>query len=68
MYRIREVAPEVANKPARINGKTISGRVLMNEGIVLPELTKTQNKTEAISDVRPVNDYRSLILEFTEVK
>uniref|UniRef100_UPI00405767F1 alpha-galactosidase n=1 Tax=Alistipes sp. TaxID=1872444 RepID=UPI00405767F1 len=68
LYRIREVAPEVENKPARINGKVISGRVLMQEGIVLPELTKTQNSTKPISDVRPVNDYRSLILEFTEVK
>ena len=68
MYRIREVAPEYANKPAKINGKVISGRVLMQEGIVLPELLATQNSTEPLSDVRGVNDYRSIVLELTEVK
>ena len=39
-YRIREVAPEFESKPAAINGKVISGRVLMQEGIVIPELVK----------------------------
>ena len=67
-YRIREVAPENANKPAAINGKTISGRVLMTEGIVLPELVKGYTKNAALGEVRAGNDFRSIVLELTEVK
>ena len=67
-YRIREVAPEVAGKPCAINGKTISGRVLMTEGIVIPELVKGRTKNAPLGEVRAGNDFRSVILELTEVK
>ena len=67
-YRIREVAPENANKPAAINGKTISGRVLMTEGVVIPELVKGFTKNAALGEVRAGNDFRSIVLELTEVK
>ncbi len=67
-YTIREVAPEVAGKPVAISGKTISGRTLMNEGIVIPELVKGYTKNAALGDVRAGNDFRSVILELTEVK
>ena len=67
-YRIREVCPEFANKPAAINGKTVSGRVLMNEGVVLPELVKGFTKNAPLGEVRAGNDFRSIVLELTEVK
>ncbi len=67
-YRIREVCPEFANKPAAINGKTVSGRVLMNEGVVLPELIKGFTKNAPLGEVRAGNDFRSIVLELTEVK
>ena len=67
-YRIREVAPEYANKPCAINGKTISGRVLMTEGVVIPELVKGFTKNAALGEVRAGNDFRSIVLELTEVK
>ena len=67
-YTIREVAPEVEGKPVAINGKTISGRTLMNEGIVIPELIKGYTKNDALGEVRAGNDFRSLILELVEVK
>jgi len=67
-YRIREVAPEVEGKPVRLDGKVISGKMLMQEGVVIPELTKSYALNKAISDVRPTNDWRSVILELTEVK
>lgn len=67
-YRIREVAPEEENKPVRISGKVVSGKMLMQEGIVIPELTKRIKSNEPIGEVRATNDYRSVILELTEVK
>ena len=67
-YRIREVAPEFEGKPAKINGKVISGRMLMQEGIVLPELVKGFTKNAPLGEVRAGNDFRSIILELTEVK
>ena len=67
-YRIREVAPEVEGKPARINGKVVSGKVLMQEGIVIPELTKSIKSNVALGEVRAVNDWRSIVLELVEVK
>lgn len=67
-YRIREVAPEFESKPAAINGKVISGRVLMQEGIVIPELIKGFTKNAALGEVRAGNDFRSVVLELTEVK
>ena len=67
-YRIREVCPEFENKPAAINGKTVSGRVLMNEGIVIPELVKGFTKNAPLGEVRAGNDFRSIVLELTEVK
>jgi alpha-galactosidase len=67
-YRIREVAPEVASKPAAINGKVISGRYLMEEGVVIPELIKGYTKNAPLGEVRAGNDCRSIILELTEIK
>ena len=67
-YRIREVAPEVESKPIRLDGKVISGKVLMQEGIVIPELSKSLKSNVALGEVRAVNDWRSVILELTEVK
>ncbi len=67
-YRIREVAPEEENKPVKISGKVISGKMLMQEGIVIPELTKRITSNKPIGEVRATNDYRSVILELTEVK
>ena len=67
-YRIREVAPEVEGKPVGINGKVVSGKMLMQEGIVLPELVKGFTKNAPLGEVRAGNDFRSIILELTEVK
>lgn len=67
-YRIREVAPEVEGKTVQIDGKVISGKVLMQEGIVLPELTKRFRSNVPLGDVRATNDWRSVVLELTEVK
>ena len=67
-YRIREVAPEVAGKPVAISGKVVSGKFLMSEGIVIPELVKGYTKNAPLGDVRAGNDCRSVILELTEVK
>ena len=67
-YRIREVAPEVASKPVAINGKVISGRYLMEEGVVIPELVKGYTKNAPLGEVRAGNDCRSIILELTEIK
>ena len=67
-YRIREVAPEVEGKPVRINGKVVSGKMLMQEGIVIPELSKSFKSNVPLSEVRPTNDWKSVILELTEVK
>ena len=67
-YRIREVAPEVEGKPVQINGKVVSGRVLMQEGVVIPELVKGMTRNDRQSDVRPGNDFKSVILELVEVK
>lgn len=67
-YRIREVAPEVAGKPAAINGKVVSGKFLMEEGVVIPELVKGYTKNAPLSEVRAGNDCRSIVLELTEVK
>jgi alpha-galactosidase len=67
-YRIREVAPETVGKVVNLDGKVISGRVLMQEGIVIPELVARIKSTKALSDIRPTNDWKSVILELTEVK
>ena len=67
-YKIREVCPEYENKPAAISGKTISGRTLMQEGVVLPELVKGFTKNAPLGEVRAGNDFRSVVLELTEVK
>ena len=67
-YRIREVAPEVEGKPAAIHGKVISGRYLMEEGVVIPELVKGFTRNAPLGEVRAGNDFRSLVFELTEVK
>jgi alpha-galactosidase len=67
-YLIREVAPEVEGKPAKIDGKVVSGRVLMQEGIVLPELVKIYTQNRSLGQMRDSNDYRSIVLSLTEVK
>ena len=67
-YRIREVTPEYADLPAAIDGNIISGRMLMSEGIILPELTSKHKFNLQDNGVRAINDYRSIVLELTEVK
>ena len=67
-YIIREVAPEFLNKPVKISGKTISGKMLMEEGIVIPELTNRYKSNVPLSEVRATNDWRSIVLELTEIK
>ena len=67
-YRIREVAPEEEGKTVALDGKVVSGKVLMQEGIAIPELAKTFKLNEAISDLRGGNDWKSVVLELTEVK
>ena len=67
-YVIREVAPEFLNKPVKISGKTISGKMLMEEGIVMPELTNRYKSNVPLSEVRATNDWRSIVLELTEIK
>lgn len=62
-YRIREVTPENENKPLAINGKVVSGRLLMEEGIVIPEFTKRNKGNKPISELRESNDFHSAILE-----
>ena len=62
-YRIREVAPEKESERLAIEGKVISGRLLMNEGIVIPELTRRFKGNHPINDLRESNDYRSVVLE-----
>ena len=62
-YRIREVASEFENEKLAIEGKVVSGRLLMEEGIVIPELTKRYKGNHPINDLRESNDYRSVVLE-----
>ena len=62
-YLIKEVAPEVEGKPFAIDGKVVSGRYLMEEGIVLKELTKEYSMRGYINDIRNMNDFKSCILE-----
>ena len=67
-YRIREVAPEIEGKAIQLDGKVISGKILMQEGVVIPELVARHKSTKALSEIRPTNDWKSVILELTEVK
>lgn len=67
-YMIREVAPEVEGKPVKLDGKVVSGRVLMQEGVVIPELVKTYSQNRSHGEMRLSNDYRSVVLSLTEVK
>ena len=67
-YLIREVAPEEEGQTVALNGKVVSGKVLMQEGITIPELAKTFKLNAAISDLRGGNDWKSVVLELTEVK
>ena len=48
------------------NGKVVSGRMLMQEGIVIPELVKGFTRNDRLSEVRAGNDFRSVILELTK--
>jgi alpha-galactosidase len=66
-YAIREVTPEVEGKPVAIDGKVVSGRYLMEEGIVIPELVKGFTKNAPLGEVRAGNDFRSVVLELTKV-
>ena len=67
-YRIREVAPEFENQPVALNGKVVSGKILMQEGIVIPELSKWYKSNVELNEMRATNDWRSVVLELTEVK
>ncbi len=62
-YRIREVTPEIEGKPCKLDGKVISGQLLMEEGVIIPELTTHYKQTRALHDLRSINDYRSVVLE-----
>ena len=62
-YLIKEVAPEVEGKPYEIDGKVVSGRYLMEEGIVIRELANDVSLRGQINDIRNMNDYKSCILE-----
>lgn len=62
-YLIKEVAPEVEGKPIHVDGRTVSGRFLMDEGIVIKELTKGSSRRTPYNDIRDMNDFRSHILE-----
>ena len=62
-YRIREVAPEMENEKLAIDGKIVSGRLLMEEGVVIPELIRRIKGNRPINDLRESNDYRSVVLE-----
>lgn len=52
-YRINDLTPQDENKPCSLNGKTISGKILMEEGITLINLLP--------------KEYSSLALELTEM-
>ena len=67
-YRIREVAPEFEGKPIRLDGKVVSGKMLMEEGVVIPELAKWYKSNVELNEMRATNDWRSVVLELTEVK
>lgn len=62
-YLIKEVAPEEEGKPIELDGKVVSGRYLMEEGVVIRELTKESSRREPYNDIRDMNDFRSCILE-----
>ena len=64
-YRIREVSPEKENEPLAIEGRVVSGRLLMEEGVVIPELTRRVKGNHPINDLRESNDYRSVVFELT---
>jgi alpha-galactosidase len=67
-YRIREVSPENLGHPVALDGEVISGSTLMNEGVIIPELTNRYKSKEQTSDIRQTNDYKSVVLELVEVK
>ena len=45
------------------DGKIVSGRYLMDEGIVIKELTTESSRRVPYNDIRDMNDFRSHILE-----
>ena len=47
-YRITDLTPTDKNKPCSINGKVISGRLLMEEGIALKSLLKSEYASLAL--------------------
>ncbi len=62
-YLIREVCPETEGQPVKLDGKVVSGRFLMEEGVVLRELNQGYSKTRPVNEIRDINDYRSVVLE-----
>jgi hypothetical protein len=62
-YLIKEVAPEVEGQPIELDGKIVSGRYLMDEGVVIKELTTESSRRTPYNDIRDMNDFRSCILE-----
>lgn len=54
MYRLVDLTAAKADKPCPLDGKVISGKVLMEEGVVLKEMLK--------------KEYSSMVLELQEVK
>lgn len=62
-YRITEVCPEIEGKPVELNNKVVSGRYLMEEGLVVKELYKGFSTQKPLNEIRNMNDFKSVILE-----
>ncbi|MBQ0080465.1 MAG: alpha-galactosidase [Alistipes sp.] len=62
-YLIREVSPEVETQKCQVDSKIVSGKYLMDEGIVIRELTKRYKTQGQVNSIREINDYRSVVLE-----
>lgn len=56
-------APGGIGKLIELDGKIVSGRYLMDEGIVIKELTIHTSRRIPYNDIRDMNDFRSCILE-----
>lgn len=50
-------------QPLELDGKIVSGRYLMDEGVVIKELTTESSRRTPYNDIRDMNDFRSCILE-----
>jgi alpha-galactosidase len=53
-YKVKDLTPVNENKPCAVDGKVFSGKMLMEEGLAMRNLLKTE--------------YSSLALQLVEVK